>query len=706
MTPKTLAASWVRFYVVVILAVLPIIFVGHWAMTLGNRGRDALKISTTGATSYVDLMALAQALTDVESAQRAYLLTGNARYLEAISAATVAIKRSASELKAQLAGGADALVELPKLEALIARKLAEIDASFAAASETGSAAALDLGRADSGESAIVGLRTSINQMAAQTLLDSQAAAERALAFSDSRDRLVALMALISLATGAVAIFVMRVNLRSMQHEEQLQSTVQRASRENEEKSAFMANMSHEIRTPMNAIFGFTQLLETQALDDRGRSYLSSIRTASEALLELINDILYLSKLNAGEQLVALVPTDLRQTIESVAAMFAPAAAQKGLTLEVTIDRSLPAWIKLDPGRVRQIMFNLIGNAIKFTARGSISVRAWSQWIDAPDPAISCVIEVTDSGIGIAAEYHERIFEPFTQIVAEDDAARTGTGLGLSIVRRLAEVLNGRVELKSRLGMGAVFRVVFDAVELCDALPSTPPPIGKFNDIPALDILVVDDIEVNREVLIGMFAETHHRVRTASSGEQALAACARDQPDVVLLDLRMPGMDGATVLASLRGDHALASIKVVAVTAIQLVGAAHMGFDGYVRKPCTREALTAELLRIFKPIALHIAAPAPVAKDLAKLTDHQYEQLQAQLPLLRNKIDLAHSSMSTPDLNALVVALDAVGRQIGLDAFCAASQRLARALQVFDLTVLAFELKGALTLLDKLEARPQ
>ena len=691
------------FYMLLVLTVMAVVFVAYSTIALGARGRDEMRNSRQAQSNQVELMYLARALLDAETGQRGYLLSDDVAYLEPLNLARTEIQRLRPLLESALGTQAKPGLMMRKLDALIVLMLENIDESIDLKHRKGMPAALEFVKTDFGKSLMDEIRKSIASLSTEILEESRVYTERALETSSFRDRMIALLAIIGFAIGMLAVWAMRLNLKAMLKEDEMRLEAEQAGRESLEKSAFLANMSHEIRTPMNAIFGFTQLLESHISGERERFYLAAIKSSGDALLSLINDILDLSKIEAGQLKLVRAPTDLRELISTVAKIFSQMAMQKGLKLIIDLDRSLPRVVKLDPSRVRQILFNLVGNAIKYTDRGGITIRAWSQWTEGEQPSIRCVIEVIDTGIGIADEHLGAIFQPFTQI-PDRDLPRPGTGLGLSIVKRLVEVLDGSIEVSSHIGRGSTFRVQFDHVELGAAEPEQVPLRGSLQDIAALSVLIVDDVELNRELLLGMFESTHHRVALAVNGEHALERARELKPDLVLMDIRMPGMDGRTALREMRADSALKEIKVIAVTASSVVGEEpnlRREFDGYVRKPFTLEALTAEMIRVFGSTLVDLPAPSADVHLPIVLLPGQAPMARALVSSAELLIDNARASMSTSDLAGLLEQLESVNATLNLNCLTDSVRRLREATQSFDLGAIATELDQMQRILERL-----
>ncbi len=291
------------------------------------------------------------------------------------------------------------------------------------------------------------------------------------------------------------------------------------------------------------------------------------------------------------------PADVREVGGFLQTVFSQQSARKNLKLDFFTSPDLPLALMVDRSRLRQVLINLVGNAVKFTERGGITVR--TLWYLNPDSRASgtLVFEVQDTGVGIPIEKQEQIFEPFVQVDTRRPFEQQGTGLGLSIVQRLAERMNGIVEVESEVGKGSTFRIRLSEVMISNRLPPTNPnsadEVVDFNDLSTANILVVDDNAVNRNLLGSTFDGTHHRVRFATNGREAIEKVREGRPDIVLMDIRMPEMDGQTALTEIRKLSGCETLPVIAVTASSMVEDEHRLrgiFAGYLRKPFTRSML--------------------------------------------------------------------------------------------------------------------
>lgn len=384
-------------------------------------------------------------------------------------------------------------------------------------------------------------------------------------------------------------------LRKASNEAKLMA--RKADEANQAKSIFLANMSHEIRTPMNAVMGYTELLSASVQDKKQKSYLSSIRAGSKALLTLINDILDLSKVEAGKLHIEYRPISLSPLFDELKKIFSAKIDSKKLEFSVDLSSTIPEAVMLDEVRLRQVLFNLVGNALKFTHSGSIYVRAMTE-PSAASGKVDLIIEVEDTGIGIPADQQERIFRAFEQQEGQSTREYGGTGLGLAISKKLVEMMGGELSLRSEVGEGSCFRVKICNVEIASVdqlVDSELPDSSRYRFKPA-KILVADDVALNRQLVKDLLDGTDFVIKEAENGEQAMSIAQQWQPDLVLMDIRMPVMDGYEATSKMKQQTATKHIPVVALTASVMSKDEHKiedaGFDCYLKKPVSSSELYA------------------------------------------------------------------------------------------------------------------
>ena len=375
---------------------------------------------------------------------------------------------------------------------------------------------------------------------------------------------------------------------------------------NRAKSEFLAGMSHEIRTPMNAILGFTEILTTKIHDRTLSDYLNSIRVAGKGLLQLINDILDLSKIEAGRLELQVGAVDPRALFEEVRQVFAPVCRDKGLYFNLDIPENFPAALILDEVRIRQILFNMAGNAVKFTHKGGILIKMEYHPVPDHDSCIEFSFSVSDTGIGIPPDQKDQIFEAFHQQPGQNTQKYGGTGLGLAICKRLVQMMGGRILVNSEVGKGSTFRVVLGNVEIAAAAPAIDIETDavQVHFAPA-NILVVDDVATNRSLLRALLTGVGMSVEEAENGLEAIQKVHKQRPDLILLDLKMPVLDGFETARRLKSNPTDSSIPIVVVTASSLSQSdprfGPVSCEGWLRKPLVRSELW-QVLRLYLPEA--------------------------------------------------------------------------------------------------------
>ena len=638
-------------------------------------------------------------LLDSETGQRGFTITGDESYLEPL-------KRSETELPAQF----ERLAELARKDPALLKEVMNLRAeaetalvlcrkTVALRGEKGFNAAAAIIKSGEGVKTMNIIRQKVDEIRRLrhdfSSLDGMNS--RAQLFRAGLTSLVA--GVLGIGAGVLALWIER-------REEEVAVAKVEAERTSQEKTELLANMSHEIRTPMNAILGFSELLDGELREPKHRQYLQSIRSSAGSLLQLINDVLDISKIEAGAMVLRPEPTDPREICDFIRTIFAEPAAKKGVKLECEVAEEVPRSLLFDRIRLRQILVNLVGNAVKFTDKGQIDIKVrWEK--QERSSHITLLFDVQDTGPGIPQEKLDAIFQPFVQAGGDRAKEKQGSGLGLAIVKRLAERMGGTTTVASTVGRGSAFHLRFPDVPVSARLATAGQEEASgpvdFNELRSATLLVVDDNPLNCQLVAGMFEGTHHRTAFASNGREAVEQARTVHPDLALLDIRMPGMDGFGALAEIRQIPGLELLPIIAVTASSVLeqeADLREKFNGYLRKPFTQRQLFAELAHYLprqpkaEVVTVHNGEPPSPA---------QWRELAAELRhLAQEQWPAVRDSLAINETLAFAQRLEQLGRQGNCEPVLAYARSLSSLAEAYAVDALEKQLQAFPPLVEQLQ----
>ncbi|MBF0099337.1 MAG: response regulator [Desulfobacterales bacterium] len=505
---------------------------------------------------------------------------------------------------------------------------------------------------------------------------------------------IAVLLLIAVAVISPLFWLVKIITRQLQEIIDLKIAKEGAEAASQSKSEFLANMSHEIRTPLNSVIGFSELLDEEVKNPTHKKYLEAIKVSGKNLLTLINDILDLSKIEAGKLELNPEPVDIKAIFNEIYHIFKLETEKKHLEFQINIQPDIPNGLIVDEIRLRQVMVNLVGNAVKFTEKGWIKISVQSMGIPEEANCIDLKIIVEDSGIGIAKEALQKIFEAFTQSSVQDTKAYGGTGLGLTITRKLVEMMGGKIVVQSEKNVGSIFEVSFSHVMIGSvSAHSEQKEILNANLISFQgdSILVVDDNELNLKLIMEMLHSVNLKIYTAQNGKDALDIARKCLPKIILMDIKMPVMDGYQALHHIRKDPVLSQIPVLALTASAMKEEQKMlenRFDGYVIKPIEKMLLFKELIR-FLPYALKTTTQEISAThtELSNLDANTVKKL----PELINTLEKLHITWENvrrkqyiPDIEQFGETIQHLGNQYHIQELATYGQDILVHIQSYDI----------------------
>jgi PAS domain S-box-containing protein len=502
------------------------------------------------------------------------------------------------------------------------------------------------------------------------------------------------------------------------NEQELKRAWEEAERANNAKTNFLANISHEIRTPINSIIGFTELMDYELTDKNLKNYLASIKSSSKTLLSLIEDLLDLSKIEAGELSLKPEPVSIRSVFNEIYQVFWLKMKEKNLNFDIKIPERLPDTLIMDELRIRQILMNLLSNALKFTENGNIVVVvSVDETNSIPNyPSIDLIIEVCDTGIGIPKEYQSLIFEAFKQQDEQDSRKYGGTGLGLAITRRLVEMMHGTIKLDSQPGKGSRFSVYLPAIKvrkgksIAKEIESDELLDIVFHEA---KILIVDDILTNRILLKNCIRGNNLTFYEASNGEEAIDIVKRYLPDIVLLDLNLPIINGFAVAEYIKTNIKEKEIHIIAISATRLSEKEAIYkkfFDVFIAKPFKTKEITHNMMKFMEysrvDEGIENTKVTVSVNDILEFNGNNKMSLLNELEIILQQYTITIESSSFEEIKRYALNLRNIGNDYNIKLFMQKGEEIMESAENFDIEAISKSLLEIPEIIHKIQTEIQ